>query len=114
MGPDRLAPLRITVTAPKLSSLLSRGLSIKVTCSQACRTTVVATVDKATAKKLKLGKKLELGRGTSARPTVTVKLNAKARKALRKARSLKLRLTITSVGADGTPVTARKTVTVKR
>ena len=74
-------------------------MSIRVACTQACRTTVVAAVDKATAKKLKLGKKLELGRGASEQATVTVKLNAKARKALRNAHTFKLRLRITSVGA---------------
>ena len=111
------APLQIastTVKAPKLSALLSHGLSVRVGCSATCTTTVVASVDQATARKLKLGKKLELGRGSGKGGAVRVKLSAKARKALRGVRSVKLRLTITAVGADGKAVEATKTLAIKK
>jgi hypothetical protein len=90
-------------------------LTVNVTCTAACRSTIVATVDKATAKRLKLGRKLEIGRGSGKGPRITVKLNAKARKALAKTRSVKIKLAVrtTRVGASQTVVTT-KTVKVKR
>ena len=60
-GPDH------TAAAPKLAALLKSGFPFKLGCSESCSVTVVATVNKATAKKLKLGKSLEVGRGTGSR-----------------------------------------------
>jgi hypothetical protein len=109
--------LRATVEIPaiKLAALRSRGLRLNVRCTVTCHSTVVLTVDKKTAKRLGLGKKLEIGRGSGKGPAITVKLNAKARKALAKARSLKLKATVrtTRVGPYK-PVVTVKTVSASR
>jgi hypothetical protein len=109
--------LRATVEIPaiKLAALRSRGLRLNVRCTVTCHSTVVLTVDKQTAKRLGLGKKLEIGRGSGKGPAITVKLNAKARKALAKARSLKLKATVrtTRVGPYK-PVVTVKTVSASR
>jgi PKD repeat protein len=114
-APDRVAPVvTATVKAPKLATLAKSGLPVKVRCSEACTVTVVLTVDKATAKRLKLGTKLELGRATGKGGTVKIKLGAKARKAIAKQRSVKIKLTITAVDAAGNRRVTTKTLTVKR
>ena len=76
--------------------------------------TAVLTVDKATAKRLKLGTKLEVGRVAGKPGKLTVRLAAKPRKAIAKQRSLKLKLTITAVDAAGNRAVTTKFVTVKR
>ena len=91
-----------------LAPLLSRGVSVGVSCTRSCRSTVVATIDAKLAKKLKL-RSSEVGRGAG-----TIKLTAKARKALKAQRSLKLTLTITATGADGARATTKQTVTIRR
>ena len=103
------------IAAVRLAKLRSRGLTVTVTCTAACRSTIVATVDKATAKRLKLGRKLEIGRGSGKGSRITVKLNAKALKALAKTRSVKIKLTVKTirVGTSQAVVTT-KTVKVKR
>jgi hypothetical protein len=104
--------LKPSVRAPKLGKLVSRGLTVDAGCSLTCRTTVVATVDKRTAKRLKLRSR-QLGRATGA-GSVTVKLTAKARRALSKTRSVKLTLAISAVDGSGKTLTATRTLTIKR
>ena len=75
--PADTAPPQLTAApkAPKLAALVKSGIPVTVGCSEACTVTVVASVDKATAKRLKLGKSLEVGKTTqdlaaAARPTL--------------------------------------------
>ena len=117
---DTSAPvLTAAPKAPKLAKLLTSGIPVKVGCSEACSVTVVASVDKATAKSLKLGRKLEVGRivkrlAAGKTATLSVKLSAKAKKAAKKQRSLKLKLTITAVDDAGNTKVTTKSVTVRR
>jgi hypothetical protein len=106
--PGTPAPTKpgVTVKAPKLATLLSKGITVSVGCK--CASRITLGVDRATAKRLKL-KSRELGRATGKGPTVPVKLNAKSRRALRHARSVKMRVAV-AVGS-GTVIT---TVVVKR
>ena len=108
-------PLDLTprFTTATLGTLLKRGLAVKPGCAVACRATVVMAVDKATAKRLKL-RSAEIGTGSGKSATITVKLNAKARKALRTTRSVKVKVAILATAADGRVGTSSKTITVKR
>jgi hypothetical protein len=106
-APRNPAPLQLSVTAPKLAKLLSAGLRVGFPCS--CRATVTITVDEATAKRLKL-KSTQLGKATGRTGAFTVKLTTKARAALRRARSVKLKVTVTAAGHKA----QTRTITVKR
>jgi hypothetical protein len=109
-------PLELTVVAgrtPKLASVLKSGLSVTVRCSASCRTTVVASVDKKTAKKLHLRSR-NIGRGTGFGGAVKVKLTAEAKRALKRVKSVKATLTMTAVGSDGLGAAASRTLTLKR
>ena len=108
-----LLKLGMSVGRVKLPALLARGLRVTPGCPVACRATVVIGVDKATAKRLKL-RSAQLGVATGEGPTVTVKLNAKARTALRKVRSVKVRVAVFATAADGTPGTANQKLTIRR
>ena len=112
---DKTAP-RVTasVKAPKLAALLKSGLPVKVGCSETCTLTVVVTVDKATGKRLKLGSKLELGRATGKGGTVNVRLSAKAKAALKRQRSVTVKVTITAVDAAGNRTVTTRTVKLSR
>jgi PKD repeat protein len=116
---DRTAPaVTASASAPKLAAALKSGLPVKVGCSERCTVTIIATVDKATAKKLKLGKALEVGRATKqlaqgAPSSVNVKLSAKAKKAAKKLKTLKVKLTIAVVDAAGNRKQTTKTVKLK-
>jgi hypothetical protein len=103
----------VTGRTPKLAAVLKSGLSVTVRCSASCRTTVVASVDKKTAKKLHLRSRT-IGRGIGFGGAVRVKLNSEAKRALKRVKSVKLLLTITAVGADGLGAAASQTLTLKR
>jgi hypothetical protein len=115
--PAPSAPLLVKakVATVKLAALRSRGLPVTVECMRACHSTIVATVDAATARRLKLGSKREIGRGAGKGPAITVKVNAKARKALAKARSVRFTLRIaTTVVGPGRPIVSTRIVTIRR
>ena len=119
---DGTAPaLTATLGKAKLGDLLKKGLSTSVTCSEGCSVDAQLQVDAKTAKKLKLGKVATvIGSGKASSPSggkvnVAVKLTAKAKKALKKAKSVKVKLIVgatDSAGNSAKPVT--KTVTLKR
>jgi hypothetical protein len=94
-GGDTTPPsASITVAKQKLKAVLKKGLAVRATSNEHCSLSVQLIVDKATAKKLKLGKKATvIGRLTSSfsgSAQLKVKLTAKAKKALKKARSVKV------------------------
>ena len=115
-GPPTLTPrltLKPAITKARLGTLLKRGLVVEPGCAIACRATVVIAVDKATAKRLKLHS-TRLGKRTARASKFAIKLTAKARRALRTTRSVRLKVTISATGADGRAVKSTKTVTLKR
>jgi hypothetical protein len=98
---------------PKLASVLKHGLSVTVRCSASCRTTVVASVDKKTMRKLHLRSR-NVGRGIGFGAAVRVKLNKDAKRALKRVKSVRLTLTMTAIGSDGLGAAASRTLTLKR
>jgi hypothetical protein len=114
-APPKPKPLKLKprVTKVKLATLLKRGLTIAPGCPVTCRSTVVITVDKAIAKRLKL-RSTQLGKATGTGRKITVKLSAKARKALRHARSVKLKIAVSSTAAGGRAGAVKTSVAVRR
>jgi plastocyanin len=109
-------PLTLTVIAgrtPKLATVFKSGLTVTVRCSASCRVTVVASVDKKTARKLHLRSR-NVGRGIGFGGAVKVKLTADAKRALKRVKSVKVLLTMTAVGPDGLGAAASRTVTLRR
>jgi hypothetical protein len=112
-GPAKALKVRMTVTKAKLATLLKRGLRVKPGCEAACTATVTVTVSKATARRLELRSRT-LGKAAGKGKTVTIKVSAKARKALRHARSVKLTVTVGAKSTDGRTGTAEHNVTLRR
>ncbi|WP_028062686.1 Ig-like domain-containing protein [Solirubrobacter soli] len=105
--PDKTAP---TVTLKNASK--KQSVAITLTTSENGSATLTVTLDKATARKLKLGRtvgtlKAAVKPGTS---TLKVKLSAKAAKAFKKLKAVKL--TVTAVVLDGAGNQTTKTVQV--
>jgi hypothetical protein len=108
--------------AQKLAAALAKGLGLAITLDEAATVKVTLTVDKATARKLKLDPKAKkavvvgtLTKSLSAgRSAVTVKLTAKARKALKKAKSVKLGVLLSAKDAAGNTGAKTAGVTLKR
>ena len=102
--------------------VLSKGLKLNLTTDEACTATITVTVDKGTARKLKLDPKAKkavvVGTLTQAiaagKSTVTVKLTAKTRKALKKAKSVKLAVAVTAKDAAGNAAAKTLAATLKK
>jgi hypothetical protein len=120
---DIIAPrFTLAKVGTKLRSALTRGLRLGLTVSEAGTARVTVTVDRATARKLKLTRAakgpVKVASLTtpvaSGRATLAVKFTAKARKALSKARTVTLRITITVTDAARNSTSHAKTITLKR
>ena len=119
-APDTAAPaVTLAAAKQKLKAVLRKGLALRAACSEACTLKVQLVVDKRTAKKLKLGKKATvvgtLTHALSGTAKLKLKLTGKAKKRLKKVRSVKLSLRAVATDAAGNsgPPTVRA-VTVKR
>jgi hypothetical protein len=116
---DATAPVVRMRTASRqsLRSLRRRGLRLVITASEACRVSVVVDVSRTTARRLRLTSR-RLGATARAVPagqtTVTVRLRPKARKALRRAARLRLRVTVAATDEAGNTRTRTRQVTVRR
>ena len=117
-------PPGATLDAPAgqtLTSLKTRGLRLRVTCSSACTLTGTLSLGKTQAKRLHLGRRsktVTIGRGTARLTTagatdLRLKLTAAARKALRLARRVTMTAEVSASNAFGTRLT-RRAVTLKR
>ncbi len=101
-------PLTVSaaVDRGKRSTARKRGLRARVRCSVQCRATAVATVDKRTARKLKLGRKatkIGTGKATILKPgriPFYIKMTKKAKKALARKGAKKFKLTVAFRVAD--------------
>jgi hypothetical protein len=142
-APDTAAPaVSLAFKKLKLAVLLKKGLAVTVTCSEACGIAAVLTqaakAKRGTATMRSAGaaparkaatpgtrpvrqkaKAQVIGRGTgklaaAGKAKVVVKLTAKARKALKRARRLNATLTVTVRDAAGNRGSAAKKVTAKR
>ena len=103
--PDTTAPdASLTVLGVRLRAALRRGIKVRVRCSEPCRATITLRLDAKTAKRFKLGKRAttvgrKIARLRARRSrTVTVFFNKKSRRALARAR--RVRITVTVVAQD--------------
>ncbi len=120
--PPPPSPPRIAAPVVELPTSGTRGrLSLRVTCGVACSGTAKLTVDRRTARKLGLGRTRTVAtarvRLTAAgTKRVTVRLTAKARRALerRRVRTLRGRLAVAVTDTGGRSANARRTVRVRR
>jgi PKD repeat protein len=110
---DHTSPT-VSMTLPKqlsLGSIIARGLRIRVACSEPCMIKAELQLSRAVARSLGLrtpGSRsmVVIGRGAGAlhasgRASITVKLTAKARRALRRLRQGRLTVRITATDAAG-------------
>ena len=92
------ATARVTVARIKLRALIAKGLPLTLECSSSCRLSAALTVDRKTAKKLRL-KSRRIGSVTKAaqsgRTRAVLKLTRAAKRALRRQRRLAATLNIT-------------------
>jgi hypothetical protein len=126
--PTPIPVVRAPVAAPKLVADLSapviklkdaskkQAASIALTTSENSTATLTLTLDKATARKLKLSRtvgqvKAALTPGTA---TIAVKLSAKARKAFKNLKRVKLTLIAVVVDTAGNSTTRTVAVTLKK
>jgi hypothetical protein len=112
---EQRSTLSLAARSQKLRTVLRKGVKATVTCDGTCPADLRVVLPAGLAKRYGLGKKavvIASGRAsaTSGRPArVTLRLTGRARRALRKARSLRLQVKATSPGAA--PVS--RTVTVR-
>ena len=121
---DTTAPVTSTALAvgQKLRAVRARGLKLILSSSEAGRGTVRAFVSKATARRLKLKRNPQrpvlIGSAERALQagsnTITVTLTAKAKKALRRVRRVKLSLVTVATDPAGNRGTQTRTVTLRR
>jgi hypothetical protein len=103
-----------------LGTVLKHGLRVPVNLTAAATVKATASVTSAVAKRFGLAatRSVVLGRGSkraAAGPsTLLVKFTAKAKRKLRHARIVKVRIGITATGAGGARATAARSVTLKR
>jgi hypothetical protein len=121
VGPgDRTAPkLRLSVPAKqKLAVVLKRGLKLRVGCDEACRSQVTLRLDGKAAKAHRLTKRrvvTTVATGNTAKAgIVTVKFTARARKALKRVKRLKLTVNAQAFDALGNRAGVKRTVTITR
>lgn len=120
---DVSAPL-FSLTSPKqkLGDARTRGLRLGETSNEAGTLTFTVKVSKSTARKLRIKPKAKgpVTVGTLTRPVgagkqnVVIKLTAKARKSLKRARKVTFLITARLVDAAANPTTHTMTMTLKR
>ena len=118
-GPDTAAPAATLKAAKqKLKAVLAKGLAVTASCSEPCTLKLQLVIDKKTAKKLKLGKKPTvigtLTRSLAGSAKLKIKLTGKAKKRLKKAKSVKLSVRAVATDPAGNAAAVVKTVTLKR
>lgn len=101
--PDRTAPT-VSVKAGKAS--IAKGVTFTLTSSEAATAKLTLAAGKHTA-----AKRTKLTTGTT---KVTLKLSAKARKALKSKKSVKARLTVVATDTAGNRATKKLSVTLRR
>jgi secreted trypsin-like serine protease len=106
----------------KLKTLRERGVRFSFSCQRACTVSANVTLNAATARRFGLGngsRTMTIGRVSGSRGeagdgTLSVRLSARAKRALRKATRFTLRLTTQLDGAGATPVKGSSRITISR
>jgi hypothetical protein len=117
--PPAVAPKPADLAAPVVSlknASKKQAFAVALTTNENATATLTLTLDKATAKKLKLSRtvgqiKAALTPGTD---TIAVKFSAKARKAFKKLKRVKLTLTAVVTDTAGNDITKTLAVTLKK
>lgn len=108
----------MSIRRGKLATILAKGLRVTSTCSTKCKVKVQVRLDRKTARRLKLKTLVgqRLGTATSnARTKLTIKFNAKTRKALKRVRRISFTILLTGRDSQGNTTTPiARTVTLKR
>jgi hypothetical protein len=106
--------LTMSVGRGKLAAILAKGLRVTTTCSARCDVNVQVRLDRKTAKRLKLNGRV--GTATSSAPNrLTIKFNAKVRKALKRLHRVTLKILLTARDAKGDATSSiKRTLTLKR
>ncbi|HEY6889298.1 MAG TPA: Ig-like domain-containing protein [Solirubrobacter sp.] len=109
--PDRTAPV---VTLKNAS--VKQAVSIVVTTSENASATLTLSLDKALARKLKVGRTVGTLKTalTAGNATLSIRLTAKARKVLKRVRRAKLTLTAVVTDAAGNTTTKTLVLTLKK
>jgi hypothetical protein len=115
---DRTGPkVKLALVRTTLQKVVKKGfIPVDVTCDEACSVALRADVRRKLRKRLG-GVKIASGKGTGAaarRVTMKVKLTRRARKGLRRARSVAFTLKATATDATGNTGTATKKAELKR
>jgi|GEM_PF-6947392 len=121
-GGHRPAPrpgLNASIRRVNLATLRAKGIPVTVSCARACRVSVAGKVDKATARRLALGKSTAVGSTARslkahAKAKLTLKLTSRAKRPLTTLRSLKLTLTIVATTKAGGRERQSATVKLRR
>ena len=120
---DITAPaFSLTSASQKLNAVLSKGLRLVLNPSERATATITVTVDRASARKLKLKRNakgpVKVGGLTktlaAGQSTLAVKLTAKAGKAIKKVAKVELLITVAMRDAAGNRATDTMKVTLKR
>lgn len=116
--PDTAAPMTTLSAArgQKLKQVLAKGLRLMLSSNEAGKAAVTVSVDAKTARKLHV--KREVGSATAnavaGKVGLTVKLSAKARKAFKKLRKVKLSVRAVVTDVAGNATNRSLAVTLKR
>ena len=103
-------PVRVSLkllSKRQLRSLMKRGLKVRTGCSERCRMTVRISLDRRTARRLKLAQSsrtIGLGKAvvTGRSKTVTVRLTKRGKRLLARVRSARLVIEASAVNVAGT------------
>lgn len=119
-APEDVAPPGVSarpLARQRLATVLRRGLAFRMSCSEACRVEGRAALDSRTAARLHL-------RGVVARRSASLpgpgstklvmSLSARARKALRRAHTVRVRVALTVTDLAGNRTVVRRTVRLRR
>ncbi len=117
VDPLSLPPLKV-LGKLSIKRIASKGLLVRVPCLAACTVRAELRVDKATARKLRLGRSRVLARGTktlrnAGNARVTLKVVRKARKRFKRLRKAKVKLVVRKTSSGRTTSTTR-TLKLKR
>jgi hypothetical protein len=120
---DLTAPtVSLRSAAKPLKQTLAKGLAIELTTNENASATLTLTLDKATARKLRVDRKAKgpvtvgtiRSALTAGKATIPIRLSAKARKALKAVKRVKLTLTAVVTDTAGNKTTKTLAVTLKR
>jgi Ca2+-binding RTX toxin-like protein len=87
----------------------AKGLTLSVPCAAACKVTAVLTVDKATARKLRLGRSTKIGGGSARlKAAGTAKVKLKLARNAKRVRKATVKVTVTTAAGKQTAAKALK------